>query len=435
MVRLLYNVFFYLALLLVVPFVGFKALTDGRYRYRLLDRLGFSPFKRNKPVIWCHVASVGEVLLAIPFFRQLLTVFPDYDLFVSTQTPSGHQTITEKMGNQVTAFLIPVDSYDAVRRAISRTRPALFIVFETELWPNLLLGLKHRKVALMMLNGRISDASSRRYRLVRFGLGPVLRAFDCLCMQSQADAKRIELLGAPVERIVVTGNLKYDRTLPPCQEDLKDMVDTILSDHGKRPLLVLGSLHHDEFDLVSDTIQEVTQHTPLLRFIAAPRHIEHLGQLEACLRNRGFKIIRRSERKNAPVSRTVVGMVLDTYGELSSVYSLATIVFVGGSLCRHGGQNMLEPVYFRKPVLFGPHVWNFREISDHLLEHEAAIMVSDGPDLVRKINHLLDHEDVGLALGERGYQVISLHRGATDKAVNVVRDILSRHGNDSAGQL
>ncbi|MBN2381906.1 3-deoxy-D-manno-octulosonic acid transferase [bacterium] len=427
MIRLIYSLLLYLAMLLAMPFFCIKALLDPRYRYRLKDRLGLSPCHRDRPVIWCHTASVGEVLLALPFFKKLLEHYRDYDLFVSTQTPSGHQTLERDLGDLISSFLTPLDSYDAVIRAVRRIQPALYIVFETELWPNLLMELDKHGVPLVLLNGRISQTSVARYRLCRFILAPILRSFTRLCMQSQHDADRLIELGALEQNVLVTGNLKYDRTIPPCPEDLRSVIQTVLNTGGAKSLVVLGSLHEAEFEPVLSSIKEIHACEPDVRFIVAARHLETLPRLEEMLHALDLNMVRRSHTGRASSqARNCLGMVLDTYGELASLYSLADIVFVGGSLVPAGGQNMLEPAYFKKPVLFGPHTWNFKDIAQKLIEAGAAQHVTTGPDLTGRILALLHDPEQSRSMGESGFHVISQHQGALDKTMQIMADLLSK---------
>lgn len=427
MPRFIYSLILYLSVPLVLLFVALKSITDARYRYRLKDRLGFCRKSSHKPVIWCHVASVGEVLLALPLFNKMLEYWPDYDFFVSTQTPSGHQTLIDKLGSKITPLLVPIDTPDAVKRAVKRINPSLFIVFETELWPNLLQILHRKRVPLILLNGRISSKSLRKYRFFRTFLKPILDSFSALCMQSTVDAENVISLGAPIENVMVTGNLKFDRVLTYCPGELKSLIESKLTGPGRSPLLVLGSIHDSEFAQILDVYNVVRQTFSNLKMIIAPRHLENLPQLEDELQNHNITTFRRSQSEKISEStlHSPDGMILDTYGELSSVYSLASIVFVGGSMTPHGGQNMLEPAYFKKPVFFGPYVSNFKDISSLLIESGGAKMVNDSRELQQYMIELLQDTDKQRIMGEAGFSVIDQHRGATVKALKIIESILS----------
>ncbi|MFC1850753.1 3-deoxy-D-manno-octulosonic acid transferase [candidate division CSSED10-310 bacterium] len=426
MARFVYSIFSYFGLILALPFVALKALYDPRYRYRIKDRLGFSPLRGSKKVIWFHAASVGEVLLSLPFLQGVLSQFPEHELFVSTQTPSGHQTVEAKLKGQVQAFLTPVDTPDAVKRAVRRVQPEIYILVETEIWPNLLLHLRDRQIPIILLNGRISEPAFKKYRFFRFFLAPILNSFDYIATRGDYDCKRFMALGVPASKIHIMGNLKYDCKITPCSVEISSLVENYLTDHGVYPLAVLGSLHEGEYDILVRVCSAVRKKIPELKFIWAPRHLESLTEIKRKLKAAGFSFF---ERSTAPAPLTDGKfrdiMLLDTYGELASIYSLATVVFVGGSLSPDGGQNMIEPAYFKRPVLFGPHLWNFEDISAHLINNKGAYKVLDEDELISKFVELLSNKNIRQTMGENGYAVIKQHQGALQRALQALESVLA----------
>jgi 3-deoxy-D-manno-octulosonic-acid transferase len=302
-----------------------------------------------------------------------------------------------------------------VARAIAAVRPRFFIGMETELWPNFFRALASRHIPSMIANGRISDHSFRRYRLVRPFVARMLRQVTVFAMQSAEDARRIIALGAPAARVVVTGNLKADLRAGP-----GDPVEPWLAALGlaPRPLWIAGSTHRGEEGLVIEAYLDLKARFSTLALLLAPRHPERTGEVERLCRARGVSVVRRSALGAARAEDAVI--ILDTVGELAGLYQLADAVFVGGSLVPSGGHNMLEPAQRSKPVLFGPHTENFRDSADLLLSAGAAVVVKDALDLAREVTKFLEDPDLARRMGEAGLSAVTSRRGALDKTLALI---------------
>jgi 3-deoxy-D-manno-octulosonic-acid transferase len=316
----------------------------------------------------------------------------------------------------------PLDFRWAAARALRRLRPRLVLLTETELWPNFLAACAERRIPVVLINGRISPRSFPRYRLVRRWFGGVLQGVRLFCMQSAADADRILSLGAPADRVRVTGNLKYD--LPVLEQDAD--VGAIRAGLGLAPecrLVVAGSIHRGEDEPVIEAFRSAAASRRNLCLLMAPRHPERLEEVERLLAKAGVPCVRRSRLPATP-AREGGAILLDTMGELARLYAAASLVFVGGSLIPHGGQNILEPAAYGRPVLHGPHMGNFAEMRDRFQEARAAVQVSDTASLLRALETLLDDPTEAERMGKAGREIVAANRGATERTAALVDALL-----------
>jgi len=379
---------------------------------------------------WVHAVSVGEAIAAAPLVEGLRRLHPELPLVMTTITSTGAQIVRERFAGLATHRFFPLDLPSAARRAVASIDPAFLICMETELWPNTLRTLAARGVPVMIANGRISDRSFRRYRLVRPFMASVLADVRVFAMQSHEDARRIIALGAQPERVVVTGNIKVDASAadPPGSGDLWRRLLALAP--GQR-VWVAGSTHPGEEGFVLDAHRAALADLPELVLVIAPRHPERTRELQALIERRGFASVRRSELPGAvrgpagPVSPVVT---LDTVGELAMLYAIADVVFVGGSLVPMGGHNVLEAAQRRKPVLIGPHTTNFRESAGLLEAAGAAIVVRDANELARELRRLLADSDLRLKLGDAGYEAVASQHGAVRETLDLVGRYLVPEG-------
>jgi 3-deoxy-D-manno-octulosonic-acid transferase len=381
-----------------------------------------------EPRCWIHAVSVGESAAAVPLVEGIRRRWPELGIVVSTVTPTGARIVSERLAGIAAHRYFPLDLPGPVRRALDGARPRFFIAIETELWPNFLRALARRRVPAMIANGRISDRSFRRYRRVRWLMRNVLADVSVFAMQTDEDARRIVALGAPPERVVVTGNLKSD-LLPGTGADDAGWRENLGLGADAR-LWVAGSTHRGEEAVVLDVFQRARARWPALRLLLAPRHPERAGEVEALIRERGLPAARRSRPPATPVPGTVI--ILDTVGELASLYGLAEVVFVGGSLVPVGGHNVLEPAMRGKPVLVGPHMSNFREGAELLQRSGGGLVVKDGAELERELARLLEDRDLARRMGEAARTAFAGRQGAVSATLDLVARHLWRQATGSA---
>jgi 3-deoxy-D-manno-octulosonic-acid transferase len=391
------------------------------YRRDLAQRLGrLGDGLPPEPRCWIHAVSVGESAAAVPLVEGIRQRWPELGIVVSTITPTGARIVGERLGGIATHRYFPIDLPGPVRRALDAARPRFFIAIETELWPNFLRALARRRIPAMIANGRISDRSFRRYRLVRGLMRHVLGNVSVFAMQTEEDARRIIALGAPPSRVLVTGNLKRDLLPVAAGDDSAAWRERLRLGAAAR-LWIAGSTHRGEETVVLDAFLHARTRCPDLALLLAPRHPERAGEVEELIRERGLPAVRRSRLPaDAPPDAVVI---LDTVGELAALYALAEVVFVGGSLVPIGGHNVLEPAMRGKPVLVGPHMSNFREGAELLQRSGGGLVVKDGPELERELARLLEDRDLGRRMGEAARQAFAGRQGA----VSATLDLVGRH--------
>lgn len=380
-------------------------------------RLGFlrkAPALNNP--IWIHAVSVGEAMAVKGLLEEIKNAYPGRKLIISTITETGNKIAASiaKEGDFVT--YLPLDFSFIVKSVIDRMKPAFFIIAETELWPNLILYLYKKKIPVVLVNGRISDKSFRGYSCVRFLLRPVLEKVSLFCVQTDRDAQRFMRLGVSRDKIHVTGNMKFDAvTYAQYNPDLKP--------GPKERFLVAGSTHPGEEGIILEAYRQLCKEFSQLRLIIAPRHPERAAEVENIVVESGFKPVRISTLKNPaerPESAAPV-FILDTVGELMSYYAIADIVFIGGSLIKKGGHNILEPASLSKAILFGPHMFNFRDITELFLDKKAAISVRNQEELTKNIGYLLNDPGKIIQLGQLAYELVLKNQGATKRNLGLIR--------------
>ena len=408
------------ALLAAAPSALYRRVSRG-VPLRLAQRLGYGPVRPgSRPCGWIHAVSVGESIAAAPIIEGLQRLAPGLPLVMTTVTETGARIVAERFAGAVTHRFFPLDLPGAVRRAVNGINPAFVVCMETELWPNVLRALARRGVPVMIANGRVSDRSYPRYRVVRRLLRPVLRDVRVFAMQSAEDARRITELGAPGERVFVTGNLKHEAA--PDEADAVKRWQGLFGLAAGTPLWVAGSTHRGEEEMMLDAHGRLLQRVPHARLVIAPRHPERASEVVELVRRRGFDVVRRSELQRERQEGAVI--IVDTVGELASIYSVGDIVFVGGSLVPSGGHNMLEPALRGKPVLFGPHTENFRESSALLLASGGGFVVHDVAELVAELARLLGDGNLRATLGSAARAAVASREGAVRETLELIRRFL-----------
>ena len=409
-------------LLGLAPSVLWQMLLRGKYRRGIGERFGaVAPWQGAQSPLWLHTVSVGEAMAAAPLARLLAARHPDVPLLASTTTETGRAVAEQRIPAARFVFF-PLDFGWCVRRALRALRPRAVLLTETELWPNFLAACDAEGIPAVVINGRISPRSFPRYRLIRPWFRRVLRHVRLFCMQSAADAERILALGAPVDRVAVTGNLKYDLPALDRAVDRNAIRAGLALPAGCR-VVVAGSIHRGEDEPVIEAFKAAASSRSDLCLLLAPRHPERLDEVERAATRAGLACVRRS-RLPGDVPKPGSAILLDTMGELARLYAVASVVFIGGSLIPHGGQNILEPAAYGCPVLHGPNMGNFTEIRDLFQAAQAAVQVADGGALSQALQVLLDDPAAAERMGQAGRTIVEAQRGATVRTADLVGALL-----------
>lgn len=425
MIYFLYNTFLTFLLILSSPYFFIRSLFQKRPRKALIQRMGFLGIQSLESSIWVHAASVGEVFCSIPLLRRIKKEFPNRKIVLTTMTSTGNEAAKTQLPEADHILFFPIDHPFILRRVLKKIQPTLLLIAETELWPNLLRACGRKGIPIILFNGRISEKSFRGYLFFRFLFEECLKYVSLFLMQTNEDQDRIIQIGARSEKTSVVGNLKFDQALPSVTQDARATLAQSLGLYGRDTIFIAGSTHSGEEELLTSLSKELREIDPSLIFILAPRHLNRLEEVEQMLRKESLSWIRRTaltmDQDRPNQKRWPEVILLDTMGELMSLYSLATLVFIGGSLVPVGGHNPLEPLFFKKCVLFGPFMFNFLEISRRLIEAEGAIQVKDREDLTLQMKRLLRNERARKEMGERGYQFLRKHQGATERMFEKIR--------------
>ena len=425
---LIYSLLTLVVFIVVSPYFVYQAIRYKKYVGSLRERLGYLPISFNvdgEESLWIHAVSVGEALTARALAADLKARYPRLRLFLSTTTIAGQQVARRSLQHVDAVFYFPFDWAFIVRRTLSLVKPRVFIMMETEIWPNLLRVCRKRGVRTVVINGRISSRSYPRYRLIRPFFRRVLADVDRFCMQSEESARRLIDLGADPSRVSVTGSLKFDSLelpTPASHGKPRERVLRFFRISPHRTVIVAGSTFRGEEAAVLRAFARVKSTMPGALAVLAPRQPERFGEVERLARDAGFVTARRSELPIDAEPRADV-VVLDSIGELAQLYQLATAVFVGGSLVDQGGHNILEPAIFGKPVVFGPNMQNFKEIADTFLANDAAVQVQTDRELEEALLLLVTDPVRRARLGAAARALVEANRGAKDKTLAVIADL------------
>jgi len=360
--------------------------------------------------------------MTLSLIRALQGKFPEYRLFLSTMTETGQETARRLLGSQGTTFFLPLDLPWSVRWFLGALAPRALFIAETEIWPNLLHQCRRRAIPVVLFNGRISDRSFKNYRRFRFFFKEVLRGVAAFGMQSDRDAERIVEIGAPRERVVVTGNLKFDRPVLHVSEAEKRMIRNSLGLREGWPVFVAGSTHGGEEEVVLEVFRQLKRIEPSLVLILAPRHLERLGEVIKTLSQGRLSWVRKSQITKDAFSAEII--LLDTIGELERIYTVGTVIFVGGSLVPVGGHNILEPAASAKPVIFGRHMENFREVARIIKAEGGGIEVHDQKEFFDQAQRLLTDRSYHSRVSRSALRAIQENQGAIQKTLRIVEKYL-----------
>jgi 3-deoxy-D-manno-octulosonic-acid transferase len=415
------------------PYLVYQAIRYRKYVASLPQRLGYLPLSFNldgDQSIWIHAVSVGEVLTARALLPDLRQRYPRLKIFLSTTTMTGQEIARNNLQYVDAVFFFPFDFGFIVNRTLRLVKPRLFIMMETEIWPNLLRACRRAGVKTMLVNGRISSRSYPRYRMARGFFRTVLADVDRFCMQSDESARRIVDIGAGRARVTVTGSLKFDSLQAPGPAGELAGSNRVLRYfrvRADRPVVMAASTRKGEEAFVFEAFQRIRASVPDALLIIAPRKPEQWDEVERRARDGGWHVARRSELAVDAEPRQDV-VLLDTVGELAQLYQVATVVFVGGSLVDTGGHNILEPAVFGKPIVFGPHMQNFAEIARAFLDQGAAIQVRGPRELPNTLLDLLGDPVRRASLGAAARTLVEANRGARVRTLEAIAELLPLDG-------
>ncbi|HXN98792.1 MAG TPA: 3-deoxy-D-manno-octulosonic acid transferase [Candidatus Acidoferrales bacterium] len=448
----LYRIITAVGMLVLAPYFALRGWRRGEHSGAFRERLGllqsdvFASARGDAtseidPVpegaIWVHAVSVGEVLAAKPLIEGLKRRFPGRAIFVSTTTETGQRLARERLQSADAIFYFPLDWVVPVRSALRKIRPSLVIVMETEIWPNFLREARRSRIPVIFANARISEKSFSRFERWRFLIGEffqrTLQDPELFLTQSEEDAKRLVSMGAPEERVEITGNMKYD-VEPPAIGRFGAWLEAQIRQQERWPVLIAGSVVEGEEQAVLagyDAVQRQWRRTLL---ILAPRKPDRFNAAEKLIAEGGWNTVRRSQLNlSDPLDESADVLVLDSIGELAGLYSLADAVFVGGSLVPLGGHNILEPACFSRPPVFGPSMENFREMAERFLDAHAGIQVANGEQLGRVWVQLIENNAMRERMGKAAREISEQNRGATARSLERIAAVMAQSDGDSSG--
>lgn len=419
--RALYSLLLLLAMPLVLLYLAFRGLRSPDYLKRWPERFAFFEAPERSGGILVHAVSLGEVNAASALVRELLRRYPEMPLFLTAFTPTGSERIRELFGTKVNHRYSPLDLQGAVRRFLDRVQPRLLVVMETEIWPNLYHEAAARGIPILIANARISDRSLPRYRRFRALTRQTLRLVSRIAAQSDRDASRLEELGARPGQLVVTGNLKFDVRLPPGLVEQGESIRLAWGTH--RPVFLAGSTHEQDEEAVLQAFTGVLSAFPGALLVLVPRHPERFGRAASLARSAGLTVSLRSDGIGCPESSQC--FLVDAMGELLNYYAACDVAFVGGSFEAIGGHNVLEPAALAKPVLVGPHTFNFQDITEQLIACGGAQRVDDADALRESLNGLFGDPERRDRMGQAGLALVRSGQGALDRTLGEVEALFT----------
>jgi 3-deoxy-D-manno-octulosonic-acid transferase len=425
----LFNLVYLGAILLGLPWLVYQRVRHGKYREGWAAKFfgAVSVRSGDRPCLWLHAVSVGEVNIALKLARALRALEPALHCVLTTTTTTGFALARKSAPPWIEVMYTPLDYWPIMCRAFSVIRPGRIILVEAEVWPNLAAEAHARRVPLALANARLSPRSERRYRRFRFFVAPTFRLLDLVCVPEQEDADRWAVLGVPPDRIHVTGSIKYDPEVQGERQAVAAFLRDALPVRAPDSLILFGgSTHRGEEEILASVFLRLREQFPSLRLFIAPRHVERLREIRAELTSLPLRVALASERVADHEFNDTDCLLLDTTGELERWYPIATVVFVGKSLTAHGGQNPVEPILAGKPVVFGPHMENFAALAKSLVAQKGAIQIQFADSLERAVAALLRDSEARQRLVQNAHEVLSAHQGATARAAKLIADFQVR---------
>jgi 3-deoxy-D-manno-octulosonic-acid transferase len=425
MIRLIYNLFWPLGLLIFLPGYFAKMIRRGGYREKFGQRVGVYDGEVEDRLsaqrsTWLHAVSVGEVNVALKLANALRVLEPDLRCVLTTTTTTGFALALNTAPSWIEVMYTPLDYWPIMQRAFSVIRPTRIVLVEAEVWPNLAAAAHRRRIPLALVNARLSPRSERRYRRFRFFVGPTFQLLDVVCVPERRDVERWAALGVPRNRIHVTGSIKFD---PDVQAQNHTVAAPVLEAFNPDSLVLFGgSTHRGEEEILVRVFRRLREQFPSLRLFIAPRHVERLQEIRTQLGALPLRVTLASEALTGGAVDADC-MLLDTTGELQRWYGIATVVFIGKSLVARGGQNPVEPILAGKPVVFGPHMENFATLAKTLVSKNAAMQVNDTDSLERVVGELLRDSESRQLLVKNAHAALNEHKGGTARTAKLVHEL------------
>ena len=429
--QLLYNLAAILVVIIIIPVFAIRSIREKGFVERIKQSLGFFPKGALEPVakkncIWVHAASVGEIVATSPLIKEFRREFPKSPILVSVVTTAGYEMANRIIKDADSIIYFPLDLPFVSASVLRRIRPRIFMPVETELWPNFLKTAKQLHIPVMMVNGRISDKSVRRYKYMFSILNDMISTVTFFAMQSHIDAVYIKQLGAPEELVTVTGNTKFDQTYTDVTAEEKQNFFRTMGLNADDEILVAGSTHRSEEDYVLNAFRAVRENHPKARLVIAPRETLRTREVIGICKSAGYSVATRTElQKRPPKNEDII--IVDTVGELGRIYSIGTVIYVGGTLVTHGGHNILEPAAHGKAIIIGWHMENFKETHALFKSRNACITVNNPEELVTETKKLFDDTKRRKELEEETLKIILENRGAARKSAVLLRKILTEY--------
>jgi 3-deoxy-D-manno-octulosonic-acid transferase len=421
----IYSTLAYLLVPWIIVRLIYRGLRNPAYLKRWRERFGYVSSPETSEVIWIHAVSVGEVRATVPIVKILLEENCQAIIYITTMTPTGSDQVQQLFGDSVRHSYVPYDLPGPINRFLSRVKPKLAIIMETELWPNIFRLSDERGIPIVVTNVRLSAASAKRYQKVQHLTRATLARVSCFAVQSQSDAERLIILGAPQDRVHVTGSIKFELNLPA---SLHEAAEVLRGEWGRgRPVWLAASTHEGEEELVLRACRQLKHRFPDHLCVIVPRHPERFNQVVRLCRRADFKVAQRSEQQGPLADDTEI-LVGDTMGELQLFYAAVDAAFVAGSLVPVGGHNLLEASAVGTPVVVGPHITNFLEITQMAVERGAAVQIHRPEQLAPAISDLIGNANRRFGVGEAGKKLVDENRGALVQNIDLLKPYSKKIG-------
>ena len=420
--RFIYSTLLYLASPFVLVRLAIRARKAPAYGVRKAERFGFFSWKNdNKPVIWVHSVSVGETIASAPMVKALQKQYSNHRILITTMTPTGSEQVTKLHGDSVAHVYAPYDLPDAVHRFLSKVSPAIAIMIDTELWPNIIAACHDQKIPVAVVNARLSERSAKGYGRLGKLTRQMLQQVSTIAAQDQETGQRFIALGLPESKLEVTGSVKFDLDIAPktlsAGQSLRQRWQAGMNTNIQ--LLVAASTHEGEDQSIIDAFKTILSNRPNARLLLVPRHPERFDSVFQLIEKNNLTAVRHSQgSETTPETQVILG---DTMGEMMDFYGASDMAFVGGSLVATGGHNMLEPAALGLPVLSGPHVFNFAEISDSLVKSGGMELVESSEQLAEAVLELMDNKEKSEQMGLRAQSFVNKNKGALTKTLNIIQ--------------
>lgn len=421
MMRYLYSAMCYLSVPVVLTRLLWRSRKNPGYRQRWGERFGFLPDGVPQNCLWIHAVSVGETLAAVPLVKGFQQKHPDVPVLVTTMTPNGAKQVVTSFGQTARHVYIPYDLPSAIQRFVNKIHPKMLIIMETELWPNLLHICQKQQIPVLLANARMSERSANNYSRFPIIVRPMLQALTELAVQTSVEADRFKMLGAPADRIEITGTVKFDIVI---SDEIRQRGKQFRGKCGvDRPVFIAASTHAGEDEIILEAFAQIRKQLPNALLLLTPRHPERAEDVAALCKKRGFSLVIHSE--NPTITQDIAIYLTDVIGQLLVLYAASDVAFVGGSLIPTGGHNVLEPAALGLPVITGPHMFNFTESERLLREASSLWQINNAEELANKVIQLLQDPVARQKAATAGLQVIEKNRGAVQKHLQIIEKLFN----------